>query len=105
CGPHLSARGERGAGIVAGRLQQRRVGGLRQDDPHLLSDLVKAVFDDLEGGGIAPRRRVFHFRPAPCRRRVISTKPSAFILACHPPGPTIVDSRDSITTRPPPPRP
>ncbi len=65
---HLAADIEDAAGIVAGRLQQRGVGGLCQDHPHLLGDLVQTVLDDLEGGGIGLVHNVSHGRFVPsCR--------------------------------------
>ena len=97
---HLAAGVEDAAGIVAGRLQQGRIGGLCQDNPHLLGDLVKAVFDDLERSGISRLRRIIHCCPAPCGRRVSSTKPCSSMIACHPGGTRMVDSSDSITTGP-----
>ena len=57
---HRAAGIEHAARIVTGRLEQRRVGGLGQDHPHLLGDLVEAVLDDLEGGGIGLLHRVCH---------------------------------------------
>ena len=55
---HRSLGVEHAAGVVAGRFQDRRVGGLGEDDAHLLGDLGEAVLDDLEGGGIGLGRRV-----------------------------------------------
>ena len=62
---HLAAEIEHPAGVIAGRFQQWREGGLGEDDAHLLGDLVETVLDDLEGGGIGPVHRVIHRRLAP----------------------------------------
>ena len=59
-GDHLAPRVEHAAGIVAGRFQNRRIGRLGKDDPHLLGNLVETVLDDFEGGGIGLEQRVLH---------------------------------------------
>src|SRR5262245_9125245 len=97
---HLAAGVEDAAGIIAGRLEQWRIGGLCQNNPHLFGDFVEAIFDDLESRGISRLRSIIHCRPAPCCKRVSSTKPCSSILACRPGGTRMVDSSDSITTGP-----
>ena len=52
-GHHLAVDVEEPAGVVAGHLEDGRVGGLGEDDLHLLCGGVERVLDDLEGGGIA----------------------------------------------------
>jgi hypothetical protein len=75
---HVTCRVEHAAGIIARRLEDRRICGLRQDDAHLLGDLVEAVLDDLEGRRIGLRGHVVHLpvvliksvapvRPVPCK--------------------------------------
>ena len=97
---HLAACVEDAAGIIASRLQDRRIGRLGEDDPHLLGDLVEAVLDDLEGGGIGPLHQVFHCCLTLFCSCVSSTKPSSFIFACHPGGTRMVESSNSITAGP-----
>src|SRR5690606_8292151 len=49
---HQAVAVEDAAGIVAGDLEDRRIGRLRQDDLHLLRGLEQAVLDDLERCGV-----------------------------------------------------
>jgi hypothetical protein len=52
---HLAGAIEKRAGIVAARLQKRRIGGLRQHHPHLLGDGIERIAHHREGRGVERR--------------------------------------------------
>src|SRR5215467_636334 len=89
-GHHGTLGIEHSAGEIAGCFQDRRIGGLAEDNAHFLSDLEECILRDLEGCWIL-LVWVRH-RAAPWFVRVIRIKPSLSMRACQPGGIRMVDS-------------